>query len=94
MDEEYADDSDYDEATADALDTATRLFAEPTEEEQALLKRMKDWAKRAGVSKIEGKTTGGWLDRHPRPRGKWSKNESLSSPNTGPRRIGYKKSWP
>jgi hypothetical protein len=26
MDEEYADDTDYDEATADALDTATRLF--------------------------------------------------------------------
>src|SRR5204862_6833640 len=30
MDEEYADDKDYDEAIADALDTATRLFAEPT----------------------------------------------------------------
>ena len=35
MDEEYADDTDYDEATADALDTATRLFAEPTADEEA-----------------------------------------------------------
>ena len=47
LDEEYADDGDYDEATADALDTATRLFAEPTADEEALLQKMKDWAKRA-----------------------------------------------
>ncbi len=46
MDEEYADDSEYDEATADALDSATRLFAEPTEQEDALLKQMKKWAER------------------------------------------------
>lgn len=47
MDEQYADDSEYDEATADALDTATRLFAEPTADEEALLQKMKEWAKRA-----------------------------------------------
>ena len=33
MDEDYADDDEYDEATADAVDAATRLFQEPTDEE-------------------------------------------------------------
>ena len=47
MDEEYADDFEYDEATADALDSATRLFTEPNEQEVALLKQMKKWADRA-----------------------------------------------
>ena len=42
MDEDYADDDEYDEATDDALDAASRLFREPTDEELALLKEMKD----------------------------------------------------
>ena len=49
IEEEYADDSEYDEATADALDSASRLFSEPTEEEQSLLDQMKKWAKRASA---------------------------------------------
>ena len=35
-----ADDNDYDEATTDAVDTASRLFSEPSEKELALLKKM------------------------------------------------------
>jgi len=73
MDEEYADDGDYDEATADALDTATRLFAEPTADEESLLKQMKDWAKRARGqrdSKVKQLVT--WLKEHLKPGGKWS----------------------
>jgi len=54
MEEQYADDGDYDEATADALDTASRSFSEPTAEEEALLKKMKTWATRA-VGKRESK---------------------------------------
>jgi hypothetical protein len=34
-------------ATADALDSATRLFAELNDQEAALLKQMKKWAERA-----------------------------------------------
>lgn len=73
LDEEYADDTDYDEATADALDTATRLFAEPTADEQALLKLMKDWAIRArGQRESKVKQLVGWLKEHLKPGGKWS----------------------
>jgi hypothetical protein len=33
IDAEYADDDEYDEATDDAVDAATRLFTEPSDEE-------------------------------------------------------------
>ena len=73
MDEEYADDRDYDEATADALDTATRLFAEPTVDEEVLLRKMKDWAKRArGQRDSKAKQLVAWLHEHLKPGGHWS----------------------
>lgn len=73
MDEEYADDGDYDEATADAMDTATRLFAEPTADEEALLQKMKDWAKRArGQRDSKVKQLIAWLKEHLKPGGQWS----------------------
>jgi superfamily II DNA or RNA helicase len=78
MDEEYADDGDYDEATADALDTATRLFAEPTADEEALLQKMKDWAKRArGQRESKVKQLVAWLKEHLKPGGKWSKERVI-----------------
>lgn len=73
MNEEYADDGDYDEATADAMDTATRLFAEPTADEEALLQKMKDWAKRArGQRDSKVKQLIAWLKEHLKPGGQWS----------------------
>ena len=73
LDEEYADDGDYDEATADALDTATRLFAEPTADEEALLQKMKDWATRArGQRDSKVKQLVAWLNDHLKPGDKWS----------------------
>ena len=73
MDEDYSDDSEYDEATSDALDTATRLFAEPTEEEQGLLQRMKEWARRArGQRDSKARQLVAWLNEHLKPGGKWS----------------------
>ena len=73
MEEEYADDSEYDEATADALDSATRLFSEPTEQEQALMKKMKKWGERARAQR-ESKANQliQWLKDHIKPGGKWS----------------------
>jgi SNF2 family DNA or RNA helicase len=78
MDEEYADDGDYDEATADAVDTATRLFAELTPDEDALLKRMKAWAVRA-CGKRDSKVLElvNWLKEHLKPGGKWSKERVI-----------------
>lgn len=73
IDEEYADDGDYDDATADALDTATRLFAEPTADEESLLLKMKEWAKRArGQRDSKAKQLVAWLKQHLKPNGKWS----------------------
>ena len=73
MDEQYADDDEYDTATADALDTATRLFAQPTAAEEALLQKMKDWAQRArGQRDSKVKQLIAWLQEHLKPGGKWS----------------------
>jgi len=78
MDEEYADDGDFDEATADALDTATRLFAEPTADEESLLQKMKDWARRArGQRESKSKQLVAWLNEHLKPGGKWSKERVI-----------------
>ncbi|MBN8603125.1 MAG: DEAD/DEAH box helicase [Planctomycetes bacterium] len=70
---DYAEDLEYDEATTNAVDTATRLFAAPTADKKALLQKMKDWAKRAKVqrnSKAEHLVA--WLKEHLKPGGKWN----------------------
>ncbi len=93
MDEEYADEVDWEcdhdsrsglrtpnldaelchGPLADAIDTATRLFAEPTADEEALLQKMKDWAKRArGQRDSKVKQLVAWLKEHLKPGGKWS----------------------
>lgn len=73
IDEEYSDDDDYDLATNDALDAATRLFTEPTSEELALIKKMRLWAEQA-CSQNDSKTRYliDWLNTHIRPKGKWT----------------------
>lgn len=78
MDEDYADDGEFDEATADALDTATRLFAEPTTDEETLLQKMKDWAKRArGQRDSKARQLVAWLQEHLKPQGKWSQERVI-----------------
>ncbi len=78
MDEEYADDFEYDEATADALDSATRLFAEPTEQEKSLLNQMKKWADRARAQQdSKTKQLIQWLKNHLKPDGNWSKERVI-----------------
>jgi len=73
LDEEYADDCDFDEATADAVDTATRLFAEPTADEETLLIQMKQWANKAiGQRDSKVKQLIDWLKEHLKPNGTWS----------------------
>jgi len=73
IDEDYADDHEYDEATTDAIDTATRLFSEPTADEQSLLKKMKEWATRArGQRESKVKELVSWLKDKLKPSGKWS----------------------
>ncbi|QDV35675.1 DISARM system SNF2-like helicase DrmD [Tautonia plasticadhaerens] len=73
IDEDYADDEEYDEATGDAVDTASRLFSEPTAEELGLIRTMRDWAERA-CSQNDSKARAliAWLREHIRPDGRWS----------------------
>lgn len=72
MDEDYADDSEYDEATADALDSATRLFAELTDQEKSLLKKMKKWGDSARAQRdSKANELIAWLKEHIKPGGKW-----------------------
>ena len=62
------------EATDDAVEAATRLFREPTAEEAALLKQMRDWATTAmaqGDSKVRRAGQAG-SRRTSSPNGKWS----------------------
>ena len=78
MDEDYADDDDYDEATFDTLDTATRLFAELTGDEAALLRQMKDWARRAkGQRDSKVRQLIQWLKEHIKPGGQWSRERVI-----------------
>lgn len=73
IDEDYADDTDYDEATTDAVDAATLLFSEPTARELALLKQMRQWAERAsGQLDSKVKCLIEWLNTHIRPGRKWT----------------------
>lgn len=73
IEEDYADDNDYDVATVDAVDTASRLFSEPSGEELRLLKKMRDWAQRAcAQNDSKCRKLIAWLKGNIRPNGKWS----------------------
>ncbi len=73
MDEEYADDAEYEEATVGAVETSTRTLADLTPREHWLLEQMAAWAAKASAQR-DCKTCA----RSPRPGGivkpdaKWS----------------------
>jgi superfamily II DNA or RNA helicase len=73
VEEDYSIDDEAEEATHEALDSASLLFQEPSPEELSLLKEMKAWAERA-MAQLDAKTKGltGWLNEHIQPKGKWS----------------------
>ena len=73
IDEDYADDEEYDEATGDAVEAATRLFAESSDEELALIKKMRSWAERAcSQNDSKARRLIAWLKEHIRPGGQWT----------------------
>lgn len=72
IDEDYADDTEYDEATTDAVDAATLLFSEPSASELAVMKQMRQWAEKAsGQLDSKVKCLIDWLNSHIRPGKKW-----------------------
>lgn len=73
VDEEYAHDDDFEQATDDAVDAASRLFREPDDDERALLKQMREWAARAAVRPdSKAQVLIDWLKANIRPNGKWT----------------------
>ena len=73
IEEDYGNDEEYDVATIDAMDTATRLFSEPTDDELNLIKQMRTWADRAcSQNDSKAKQLIAWLNEHIRPKKKWS----------------------
>ncbi len=70
--EDYADEKEAEATAHDAVETATRLFHEPTGSEQTLLDEMKKWVETATArpdSKAQELLR--WLHRHVKPGGQW-----------------------
>ena len=73
VEEEYAEDDIYEEATGDAVEASTRLFREPTPEEAALLQKMSAWAETASHQPdSKTQTLISWLHQHIKPNGAWA----------------------
>lgn len=73
VNEDYANDEEYEEATTSAVEAATPLLNKITAQEQALLKKMYDWAENASNTRdSKAKTFIQWLKNIVRPGGKWS----------------------
>jgi superfamily II DNA or RNA helicase len=72
INEEFGDDADYEQTTADTLETASRIFREPDKRERALLDEMRRWAETAR-NRADAKANAllMWLRDNIRPNGKW-----------------------
>jgi hypothetical protein len=78
VDEDYANDGEYDEAMTDAVDAASLLFTEPTTEELALLRQMRVWAEKA-TAQLDSEVSKliEWLNTHLRPGKKWGAERGI-----------------
>ena len=73
VDEDYADDSAYEDATGDAVDAASLLFRTPDRKEEDLLREMKEQAEAASTRPdSKAKVLIQWLRENLRPNGKWN----------------------
>jgi ERCC4-related helicase len=73
IDEDYANDEQYEEDAKDAVEAASPLIRELTGQEQSLLSKMQDWAERAAQirdSKAEAFIQ--WLKAIVKPNNQWS----------------------
>lgn len=78
IDEDYGDDDAYEEATADALDTATQVLPALGPAELLLLQRMQLWAEKASAQKdTKVRCLLQWLQSTLRPGGKWNQQRVI-----------------
>ncbi len=77
INEEFGDDDDYEQTTADTLETASRLFREPDKQELGQLDEMRRWAETArNRADAKGNELLAWLRANIRPDGTW-KNDRV-----------------
>jgi len=73
IDEDYADDDQYEEDAKDAVEAAAPLIHDLTVQEQALLDKMYTWAERAAqIRDSKADAFIAWLKAIVKPAGKWS----------------------
>jgi len=73
VDEDYADDDEYEDANQVAVEAASPLMRKLTAQEETLLKKMHAWAENAiNVRDSKAKTFIQWLKEIVKPNGKWS----------------------
>ncbi|MGB0384709.1 MAG: DISARM system SNF2-like helicase DrmD, partial [Ardenticatenaceae bacterium] len=72
VEEEYADDEAYEEATDTALRSTTQLFRSPRQEEMSLVAKMREWAERASLRPdSKARRLLAWIKEHLCPNGQW-----------------------
>jgi superfamily II DNA/RNA helicase len=78
LDEDYADDLAYEDATSAAVSDATRLFTDLSSEERRLLSELKEWAE-ASSARPDSKATEllTWLNTHIKKGKQWSDQRVL-----------------
>ncbi|MEO6326747.1 MAG: DISARM system SNF2-like helicase DrmD, partial [Thermoanaerobaculia bacterium] len=73
VEEEFGDDERYESASTEAIDAASRLFREVSDEEAKLLRQMRAWAERATSQRdAKAKMLLAWLKETLKPGGKWN----------------------
>ena len=78
IEEEYADDEEYEEATLEAVDAASRLLHELTPPEKSLLRELKDYARDASMRPdSKAKRLLDWLGKTLKPNGQWNNERVL-----------------
>ena len=78
IEEDYADDEEYEEATLEAVDSASRLFHEPGAQERDLLRELREYARDASLRPdSKAKRLIDWLNRTLRPNGQWNNERVL-----------------
>ncbi len=78
MEEEYADDEEYEEATLEVVDSASRLLHELTPQEKTLLRELKEYARDASLRPdSKAKRLIDWLNQTLKPNGQWNHERVL-----------------
>ncbi|MEQ9355517.1 DISARM system SNF2-like helicase DrmD [Coleofasciculus chthonoplastes] len=78
IEEEFADDTVYEESTGDAIASTSRLFRELSPQEQSLLQDLQTWAEAASRRPdAKARELLHWIDTHLRPNGKWSQERVI-----------------